>query len=183
MDHHYHQDPNMDPYRNYPPPYEQIYKPKKKWFACFLSFIIPGSGHMYLGLMQRGLLFMLLIAFNISLITLIVSSGNPNVALVTIVSLCIPITYFYTIFDALQYTDKVNYVISLGGSVSDAAKQLSSNNNMGFLLVAVGGWFFLLSVNPKWLTLIFESAISTYLGGIILVVAGVIMILFNQRKR
>lgn len=178
---HYH-DPNMNPYPNYPP-YEPVYKRKKKWAAGLLAIFIPGSGHLYLGLMQRGLLYMLLIAVNISLITLVVNNGNPSVALVTIISLCIPITYCYSIFDALQYTDRVNYIISMGGSIPDAIKQLSGHNNMGFMLVAAGGWFFLLSINPKWLSTIFESAISSYIGGLALVAAGVIMILFNQRKR
>jgi len=173
---------DMDPYDNYPR-YEPVYKRKRKWLAGLFSMFVPGLGHMYLGLLQRGLMFMFLIAVNISFITLIVNNGSPNPALVTIISLCIPITYFYTIFDVLQYTDRINYIISLGGTTPEAIKQLSGSNNLGFMLIAVGGWFFLLSVNPKWLTFIFESAISSYIGGILLVVAGVVLIFLNQRKK
>ncbi len=79
---------------------------KKKWVAGWLSFMIPGTGHMYLGLMGKGIVLMLMIALDIVAITQV--SNNSSALPVLFFSLLIPIIYFYTLFDAIQSTDAVN---------------------------------------------------------------------------
>jgi len=167
-----------------PPPYGYVpvIKLKRKWIACLFSLFIPGMGHMYLGLLQRGFFFMCLLACNISLIPLLINQGINNAAVITLVSLFIPITYFYNLFDALQSTDRVNHILLSGGTISEASQQLTSSGNLGFLFIGVGGWFFLLSVKPAWLTAIING-LGTYIGGLILVAVGVIMVILNYRKR
>ncbi|MFC4601933.1 hypothetical protein [Cohnella hongkongensis] len=79
---------------------------KKKWVAGMLAFIIPGTGHMYLGLMMKGITLMMLIALDITAIVH-VSSGSSTLPVV-LLSLLLPIIYFYNLFDAIQSTDAVN---------------------------------------------------------------------------
>jgi len=169
------------------PPYYGGYLPpiklKRKWISCLFSLFIPGTGHMYLGMLQRGFLFMCLLACNISLITMLVSQDFNNTALITLISLFIPITYFYNIFDVLQTTDKINQHIMQGATPAEAAQQLTgSGANLGYWFIGVGGWFFLLSVKPAWLSAII-GALSSYLGGLLLVVVGVVLVIYNYRRK
>lgn len=180
MEQHYHFHRGMS---SYPVYQDAIYRPKKKWFAGMLAFFVPGAGHMYLGLLQRGLMFMCLMACNISLLPLLLSQNDVGVGLITVVALGVPIIYVYTIFDTLQSADLVNYMISQSGRVSESLTELAGNYHPGFMLLGMGGWFFILSVKPVWLTTAFQL-FGSYLGGLIFMAVGVGMILFNRgRKR
>ena len=80
---------------------------KKKWLAGLLAFFIPGTGHLYLGLMTRGIVMMLLMAFDICAITFAAEQiRQPLVVL--LLSLMLAIMYFYSLFDAVQSADVVN---------------------------------------------------------------------------
>lgn len=65
---------------------------KSKGLTFFLSFV-PGAGHYYLGLMQRGLHFNLLFFGVIGLMSLTGLEPLP---------LLLPVIWFYALFDALQ---------------------------------------------------------------------------------
>lgn len=80
---------------------------KSKWIAGLLSFFIPGTGYFYLGLMVKGIMVMLLFALNIVAITFAAMEMN-NPLIVILLSLLLPIIYFYNLFDAIQSTDIVN---------------------------------------------------------------------------
>lgn len=82
--------------------------PKKKWIAGWLAFFIPGTGHLYLGQMVKGIVIMFLIVLNIFSIALAVIEDFP-VLIVVLMSLLLPIIYFYSLFDAIQSADLVNY--------------------------------------------------------------------------
>ncbi len=80
---------------------------KKKWLAGLLAFFVPGIGHLYLGLMTRGIVIMLLIAFDICAIVF----ANDQIRqplFVLLLSLMLAIMYFYSLFDAVQSADAVN---------------------------------------------------------------------------
>lgn len=80
---------------------------KKKWLAGLLAFFVPGIGHLYLGLMMRGIVIMLLIAFDICAIVFAEDQiRSPLVVL--LLSLMLAIMYFFSLFDAIQSTDVVN---------------------------------------------------------------------------
>ncbi len=79
---------------------EQTLKKRKK--LVYLLSILPGLGHFYLGLMSRGLQFMLLF-FGTVFLTHIVSSFG----------FFIPVIVFYSYFDALQYHSKYREDIEL----------------------------------------------------------------------
>ncbi|MFC5468596.1 hypothetical protein ACFPPD_07670 [Cohnella suwonensis] len=80
---------------------------KKKWIAGSLAFFVPGIGHMYLGLMVKAIVIMLLIAMNILGIVYVSIDGD-NVLSIVLLSLLMPIIYFYSLFDAIQSTEAVN---------------------------------------------------------------------------
>jgi hypothetical protein len=80
---------------------------KSKWLAGLLAFLVPGTGHFYLGLMIRGVAIMLLIAVDICAIVYAAQQLN-NVLFIVLLSLLLPIVYFYNLFDAIQSTDMVN---------------------------------------------------------------------------
>lgn len=69
---------------------------KSKMIATFLS-IIPGAGHMYLGLQKRGLQLMAAFLFSIYIM---------DVLRLSLFLFLIPILWFYSFFDALQLISK-----------------------------------------------------------------------------
>ncbi|OXM83335.1 hypothetical protein CF651_26810 [Paenibacillus rigui] len=69
---------------------------KSKMIATFLS-IVPGAGHMYIGLQKRGL--QLMVAFFLCIYIM-------DVLRLSIFLFLIPILWFYSFFDALQQISK-----------------------------------------------------------------------------
>ncbi|MEW9701343.1 hypothetical protein [Paenibacillus sp. SI8] len=172
-------------YTNMPyPPYYQVPK-KRKWIAGVFSLLIPGTGHFYLGLMQRGLFIMAILILDIFTITTIVSHNDQpsNVPMVTLFALIIPVIYFYNVFDALQATDNVNRRNELGefATGQDPLQKLFRGSNLGVMLITLGVLFFLLSSKPDWFTGLF-SFMGSYMGSVVLIVAGLAMFLWDTRK-
>ena len=77
---------------------------KSKWAAGLLSFLFPGLGHLYAGAMQRGLFFMLLFIGNIFGVVLVSIHGV--VPLIVLLSVLLPVVYFYALFDALHAIER-----------------------------------------------------------------------------
>lgn len=78
---------------------------KSKVATFFLSFV-PGVGHYYLGLMQRGLQFNLLF-FGLLLIAILTEIGP--------LAVFFPVIWFYALFDAQQAAS----ILHDGGQVED----------------------------------------------------------------
>lgn len=185
--------PHIPPYSAEPsyPSYAPYYPipRKKKWAAGVLSFLVPGLGHFYLGLMQRGLFLMMLLILDIFIITSLNSQEETSVPAVTLFALFIPVIYFYNLFDALQITDYVNRRNELGefagtyeSEFQDPLQKLIKGTNMGVLLIVAGVLFFLLSNKPRWVTGLFDF-MGTYLGAVVLVVGGMALYLLDSRKK
>ncbi|TXK79599.1 DUF6677 family protein [Paenibacillus sp. N3.4] len=180
----YSSDPSYPPYA----PYYQAPK-KRKWKAGLLSFLVPGTGHFYLGLMQRGLFIMMLVILDIFIMTTIATQPNTNVPMMTLFSLFLPVIYFYNLFDVLQATDNVNRRNELGAFSPDAypsdfqdpLQKLLRGTNLGVMLVAIGVLFFLLSTKPRWFAGLFDF-MGSYVGSIVLVLAGLAMFVLDSRK-
>ncbi len=172
-------------FQHYPPYYPA--PRKRKWVAGVLSFIVPGTGHFYLGLMQRGLFIMMLLILDIFIITSFVSRSDSSVPMVTLFALFIPVIYFYNLFDALQTTDNVNRRNELGEFAAelydseDPLQKLIKGTNLGVILIAAGVLFFLLSNKPRWFTGLFDL-MGSYIGSVILVLAGLAMYVLDSRK-
>ncbi|MBW5449388.1 hypothetical protein GE107_25510 [Cohnella sp. CFH 77786] len=98
-------------YHGYPPGYPDDPRlhpaRKRKWIAGVLAFFFPGTGHFYLGQMVKGAVIMLLLAANICAIVFTAIEIH-EVFPIVLLSLFIPILYFYNLFDAIQSTDIVN---------------------------------------------------------------------------
>ena len=69
---------------------------KSKKLAMFLA-LLPGAGHMYLGLQRRGIQFMAAFLFSVYVL---------DVLNLTIFLYLIPIIWFYSFFDALQQVSR-----------------------------------------------------------------------------
>ena len=91
----------------YPPYYVRPPQRKSKWLAGLLSFLIPGVGHMYVGRMFKAIFIMLMIAGVITGIVQVATFGG-NALSIVLLSLVLPIIYFYGLFDAIHSADKVN---------------------------------------------------------------------------
>lgn len=174
-------------FQHYPPYYPA--PRKRKWVAGVLSFIVPGTGHFYLGLMQRGLFIMMLLILDIFIITSLGSQSDSSVRvpMVTLFALFIPVIYFYNLFDALQSTDKVNRRNELGEFADelynneDPLQKLIKGTNLGIIFITAGVLFFLLSNKPLWFTGLFDL-MGSYIGSVILVLAGLAMYVLDSRK-
>jgi hypothetical protein len=168
--------------------------PKKSKFAAgVLSFFIPGTGHFYLGLMQKGLSIMMLFILNIVAITYTVNryeADNSYIPFVVLLGCLIPVIYFYNLFDALQSTDQVNAYrravqlghIPMAPSGSDPLGRQTRGGVMGLGLIAIGFFLFLVSNKPAWLEDLF-SMMSSYVGAVILIGAGLLLFLAETKKR
>ncbi|WP_027085650.1 DUF6677 family protein [Cohnella panacarvi] len=93
--------------QGYPPYYGRPPHRKSKWLAGLLSFLIPGVGHMYVGKMIKAIFIMLMIAGVITGIVQVAMAGS-NALSIVLLSLLLPIIYFYSLFDAIQSADSVN---------------------------------------------------------------------------
>lgn len=176
-----------------PPPFDPLRtSPRKsKVVACLLSFLIPGTGQLYLGQMQRGMMIMLLLILDIFAIVFFATHSSTSIPLIVLFSLFVPVIYFYNIFDALQQTDKVNE--QWGGVYSDplsdagaafrpTSKKWMKGSTIGYLLIIGGVFLFLVSSKPDWLNRIFDMMGSS-IGAILLIIGGVVLFFRESTKK
>jgi len=166
---------------------------KRKFVAGLLAFFVPGIGHMYLGLMVKGIVLMMLIALDITAIVH-VASGE-NILSVVLLSLLLPIIYFYNLFDAIQSTDAVNdyrashamHSTMWGNGPSGhmppsaGSEQLPRNlPPVAILVLAAAGVVILLMSGFNWTNWLFDS-VGSALGALVLVGAGVALWFWEGR--
>lgn len=177
----------------FPNPYT---RKKSKWVSAFLSLLVPGTGHMYLGLMTKGIAIMLLLALNICAVVYFAveyngSSGGSSVLTIVLVSLLIPILYFYNLFDALQQTEMLNERYSAGWpgasgwngmphSQGGQQKQQQQIPVAGVLLLAAGGVALFSVANTDWTRWLLHSS-GSMVGAVILLVIGGLVWLWERR--
>jgi hypothetical protein len=163
---------------------------KRKWISGLLAFLVPGIGHMYLGLMVKAVAIMLLVAFDITSIVYAAIEGD-NVLFIVLLSFVLLIIYFYSLFDAIQSTDAVNERKAIGRAASGSPVATTPNvwteNGVksavegsqgrsvpptGILLLAGSGVVILLLSGTNWTNWLFNSFGSMF-GAIVLIGAGV----------
>ncbi|MCD9026082.1 DUF6677 family protein [Cohnella silvisoli] len=169
-----------------PPAYAREQGPRigrrRKWVAGLLAFLVPGIGHMYLGLMIKGIVLMLLIAFDITAIVYVSQEGDNGLSVV-LLSLLLPIIYFYNLFDALQSTDSVNErkafpIHNAPEGWANRPVNPTIENSIkgmppaGILFLAAAGIVVLVMADRSWTHWIFNST-GSMLGAIVLIGAGV----------
>ncbi len=179
---------------NFPeqPVYPQMPYPKKSTAAAVLLSFIPGCGHLYLGLMQRGLFFMMLVILNIVAIVFFspVGPGEFVIPLVVLFALLLPVILIYSIFDALQST----YVVNAKGFVPNTEtynlnevagvplNKLPKSSLMGWILIVAGGIFFFISEKPSWMVRLYDVT-GSYIGALILIGIGAFLFLHESKKK
>jgi peptidoglycan/LPS O-acetylase OafA/YrhL len=166
---------------------------RSKWLAGLLAFLIPGIGHMYLGRMVKGIVLMLLIALDITAIVY-VSIGGHNVLSIVLLSLLLPIIYFYNLFDAIQSTDIVNERRATGtyhllqGFANRTAYPAADESMargvppVGILFLAAAGVVIVIVADTGWTHWLFNS-VGSMLGAIVLIGAGVGLWFWETRGR
>jgi hypothetical protein len=187
------QDNHYEP--GYPPDYPQQPLPavrkKSRWLSGLLAFFVPGTGHLYLGLMLKGIAIMMLIALDISAIVF-AATENYGPLVIVLLSLLMPIIYFYNLFDALQSTDTVNdrrmnpagFAASYGYAAHEpeavpprAQHSLSAS---ALLLLAAAGAVVVFTANFHWFHWPFRSA-GSMVGAAALIGVGIVLWLWEAR--
>ncbi|MGF7048360.1 hypothetical protein J2T13_002867 [Paenibacillus sp. DS2015] len=134
---------------------------KRKIPAVLLAALLPGLGHIYLGLFKKGVLFILALLLDASALLYFSSTGmNINVPLLILLALMIPVIYFYNVFDVLQAAD---YIISRRRTEQDDAGETVRQRpnpflaekgiSFGVLLVCGGLLLFFFYQKPAWLAI------------------------------
>lgn len=106
---------------------------KTKFFTFVLSFI-PGVGHLYLGLLTRGLHFMLLFFGGVFIVFLTEMEE---------LIILMPIIWFYSLFDALQKYDLLKEGIVEDTPLIQVGQVRSYHRILAYGLIGVGGYLLL----------------------------------------
>ncbi|WP_052339419.1 hypothetical protein [Gorillibacterium massiliense] len=183
----------------------------KTIIAAILAFLIPGTGHFFLGYMRKGIFVMLLLALDIAAIPHFYLSGNnPNIPLIVLFSCLIPVIYFYNIFDAVHLGRKDSLAGNHAGKMAfgsaDANESVrgepiqhskddhtaegqwagegrkASSLLTGILLILAGGYFILKSKKPELLEWI-RYVDRTYIGAALLIGTGCVLYFVDIRRK
>lgn len=142
---------------------------KRKFIAGLLSALIPGTGHIYFGLLRKGISFIFIILLDIAAMLYFSSIGMQiNVPLLILLALLIPVLYFYNVFDVLQSADRIlqasaeqeeSDIPPVPGPAASKRRSVISEPGISFgLLLLVGGTLmFLFRQKPPWLQLFIEN--------------------------
>ncbi|OEF98146.1 hypothetical protein [Desulfuribacillus alkaliarsenatis] len=107
----------------------------KSKFLTFIFSFVPGLGHMYLGLINRGLQFMILFFGSIFLLDFLRIHAFPFV---------IPIIWFFSMFDALQHATKIRETGAVEDKPLIVIASISNKSKLwGWGLIGVGGYILL----------------------------------------
>ncbi|MGD9678690.1 MAG: hypothetical protein AB7V16_10150 [Vulcanibacillus sp.] len=147
---------------------------KSKSLTFFLSFV-PGTGHLYLGLMNRGLQFLLLFFGAMFISNLLVSE---------LFEFLLPVIWIYCLFDALQQYNKIqetNEVIDT--PIIELTKFIKSNVLIGWALIAFGVFLFIEKFflqNYGWL---YSATFRTVLFAVMLIIIGIYLLMGRKIKK
>ncbi len=78
---------------------------KKKKFVVFLLSVIPGLSHFYLGLANRGLIFLGAVAANIIGVVMLVTLTIDDFM---VLLMGLPVIWFLALIDSMMWTDRIN---------------------------------------------------------------------------
>lgn len=151
------------------PPRPKRRRRKLKFVAGLLAAVIPGSGHIYFGLLRKGISFIFIILLDIAAMLYFSSIGmQVNVPLLILLALLIPVLYFYNVYDVLQSADRMLRFPETEGPgllppPSSKRRTFVSEPGISFglLLLLGGGLLFLFRQKPPWL----QYFIEQYAGG------------------
>ncbi|ANA79440.1 hypothetical protein PVOR_29828 [Paenibacillus vortex V453] len=155
---------------------------RRKLYALLLAALIPGLGHLYLGVYRKGITFIMLLLLDISALLYFSSIGMQiNVPLLIVLGLLIPIGYFYNVYDVLQAAE---YMISRrrrGEAAAVSSDEGRGPNNpfrgergipFGLMLVAIGILLILFHQKPPWLQVVIRDYGAEF-SAVVLIILGI----------
>ncbi|MEW4372467.1 hypothetical protein [Paenibacillus kandeliae] len=157
---------------------------KRKFFALLIAALVPGLGHMYLGLAQKGIQFIALLLLDVSALLYFTSKGiQINLPLLILLALLIPIIYFYNIYDVLQSTDWINDHIRALIPFKKKHRSFARLRGItfGILLIIEGVLICLFWLRPYWLRNIVSFWAGYLTAGVCLAVGLALLILQIMR--
>lgn len=138
----------------------------------FLFSLLPGAGYMYLGLMNRGLQTMI-IFFG----TIFVSN---MIHLDSLIPLVLPVLIFYSVFDTLQLSRRMQYEAVEDRPLVDLGGRSNWQNYLGYGLVGLG---FLALVN-NFVPYLFNFDITRrIISPLVIIAIGSLILYRNLRRR
>lgn len=160
---------------------------RKSKFLTFVFSLIPGVGHLYLGLMKRGLLLLIGTFAAIYFITV----------LPMVFPFVLAVIWFYGMFDALQKVSLQHYYheqyhasslkdeadVAVLQSMAELDKQTIHPMWLGIGFIAAGLLVILAVLAPEVLSWIFNRTNSTIALAVLLIGVGVAMIYSQYAKR
>lgn len=174
------------------PPRPKRRRPRKhKFLAGLLAVLIPGTGHLYLGLLRKGISLIFVILLDIAALLYFSSIGMQiNVPLLILLALFIPVLYFYNVFDVLQTSDRILHHLNRNIASEEEGAQLESDIaplvskrrslvsepgiSFGLLLLFGGALLFLFRQKPVWLRSYIEHYSGVTVAGV-LIIGGVLL--------
>lgn len=153
---------------------------KSKMIATFLS-IIPGAGHMYLGLQKRGLQLMAAFLFSIYIM---------DVLRLSLFLFLIPILWFYSFFDALQLISKQGREELKDLPFVDWL--MNHQKWVGIVLLLLGMYYLadevLLSALDRMfpqerISMLFHQYFQTFVVSVLLIGGGIRLLLGSKQRR
>lgn len=158
---------------------------KSKFFTFFFS-LVPGVGHMYLGLMQRGLQF-LVTFFGVIFLLVLTNLGE--------LSLFLPVIWFYNLFDALQRYQLIKEadpdtfnIEKFDQPLVVFAQKITQQKWFAYGLIALGGYL-LLDRAFNYFQILMRQVFQVYiydlrsmLVAVALVVIGIILLRSNRTQ-
>ncbi|WP_342437229.1 DUF4097 family beta strand repeat-containing protein [Paenibacillus sp. FSL L8-0436] len=151
---------------------------KRKFIAGLLSALIPGTGHLYFGLLRKGISFIFLILLDIAALLYFSSIGMQiNVPLLILLALMIPVLYFYNVFDALQSADRILRFPEEEDTETPAPSKYAKRRTLvsepgisfGLMLLFGGVLLFLFRQKPDWLQMFIQDYAGTVIAAVLIV--------------
>ncbi|MBO8172497.1 MAG: hypothetical protein H0Z33_11450 [Bacillaceae bacterium] len=81
---------------------------KKSRFLTFCLSFVPGLGHLYLGLMNRGTQFMVMFFAALSIIFFLYETAIDN-SFAVFFFMALPVIWFYSLFDSMNMVNRMKY--------------------------------------------------------------------------
>ncbi|WP_246188183.1 DUF4097 family beta strand repeat-containing protein [Paenibacillus tengchongensis] len=156
---------------------------KRKFIAGLLAALIPGTGHLYLGLLRKGISVIFIILLDIAAMLYFSSIGMQiNVPLLILLAFLIPVVYFYNLYDVLQSADRLllasrtHTPAPADHSKSKPKRSFISEPGIAFgLLLLIGGvMMFLFRLKPPWLQTFIEND-AGLAASVVLIAAGLLL--------
>ncbi|MFE4714094.1 DUF4097 domain-containing protein [Paenibacillus sp. NPDC056722] len=163
------------------PPRPKRRRRKRKFIAGLLAALIPGSGHIYFGLLRKGISFIFAILLDISALIYFSSIGMQiNVPLLILLGLLIPVLYFYNVYDVLQSADRIlRFPVEQDPGIAPVPSKRRTfvtepGLSFGLMLLFGGTLLFLFRQKPPWMQYFIEHYVEVAIA-IALLGAGLLL--------